>query len=68
MDALLPDLGLQLLPDLVLHDHAQVGPDLYDDLQVGTEALGGSDLCCRLQILGGLAPWGESAALMLPAH
>jgi hypothetical protein len=30
--ALLPDLGFEFLPDLVLHDHAEVGPDLGDDL------------------------------------
>ena len=32
MHALLPDLGLQFLPELVFHDHAEVGPDLGDDL------------------------------------
>ena len=33
--ALLPDLGLQFLPELVFHDHAEVGPDLEDDLETG---------------------------------
>lgn len=32
VDALLPDLGLELLPELVFHNYAQVGPDLGDDL------------------------------------
>lgn len=41
MDALLPDLGLEFLPELVFHNEAQVGPDLGDDLRGREEALGG---------------------------
>lgn len=39
VNALLPDLGLKLLPELVFHNDAQVGPDVGDDLGGQEEAL-----------------------------